>query len=496
MDPQAIEDERLANMIGVPNEVPASREEELEQISSSLEEAEYSEEKTAVILENIEISIGSGDVLGLSIYLDQLYIPKSLPEQSFQALFAAMMDFCVVSPNLEVVQAVVGKFEQANPDEDSLYFQVLIKIYLWDDVKIDHLRLIAKAFTSIQRPLFIIERFMKYREEVILLRALERIHEVFGPQPRSVYADIFNRATEAGNRVILDWVKSRISEDPDRVPKPAWVRNFTSEPVKAVYEIPEPPTFTFRLPPPEEAAQMILNGFGQRNLKIPENARLLQKLAQSYIEASEEQKLEMVGDAVRAEYMEKMASMEIYFRLIGPRHPMADFRSNNYNHPCLKYGGCAMHGCNHEPDLREGQVPDFNAPVPDYFTGICDTCNRWIPYRVWCVREPLINGSYSGCYCSSDCIEVAQDKRDPAITSVERDLLHKVMTDIERIGIQDRTSNLPILQWPEFNGQVHPSDEPIIDISVVQEIPIPESFVPPSLPASLFPVSSQSVVSV
>lgn len=471
MDPQAVEDERVSNITGTPF---SSQQEEIEAIESAIAEADYDEEKMAAILEGIQVSIESENVLELKIYLGELVIQKSMPMDDFQRLFSAIMDFCVLSPNLEVIQAVTGKFMSDSPDEDSLYFNLLSKVYLWDDIKIDHLRLLKKAYPSVQRPLFIVERFLKYRDDVKLLRALARIDEVFERQSRDVYAKIFGLATEAENRVILDWVKEKIASDPERVPKPSWVRNFTDAPVAATYPIPEPPVFTYQLPSPEEAAVLILNGFGQRNLKIPENAKVLEAFAKAYAEAPEERKIEMVADNIRGEYMARLAEDETYFRLLGPRHPMADFRSDNYNHPCLKYGGCPMHGCNHEPDLSEGQIPDFNAPVPDYFTGVCDNCLRQIPYRIWAVREPLLEGSWSGCYCSFNCIEEAQDKRigDQTVIPQQRVLLEKVMADMERIGIQDRTSNAPILEWPEFTGEIHPPGDVPIDISSVPEVSI------------------------
>jgi len=92
-------------------------------------------------------------------------------------------------------------------------------------------------------------------------------------------------------------------------------------------------------------------------------------------------------------------------------------------------GPCRMFRCICRPD-EDGEVIGF------WFTEKCDNCSRKISNISHAVRYPAKGGGWRGCYCSFHCVS---DLPPYQMNKEDNVRLKKVETDIEEIGIMDRS---------------------------------------------------------
>lgn len=447
-------------------------------------DTEPSVEHTIVILNGISDAIEKVDILDLQMYIGQLEISNSTTPEDFRALFLQMIDLCVTVDSPDAAEIVVDRFSMFNPNEDR-FLPLVIEMYLWSEISVKQLKLIARAKSQLLRFIYVVDQLIGAGDGHILTLGMERARDVFEPQSLQTYRTLHERAREAGTSRIMIWLESQISMISNKVGRPEWVRNFSSAvvepgtggpiaelgtggpilPIAETYQIPEPPNITFYLPSPEEAAKIILESSGYYGLDVSKTEQSLHAIADLYQAATDEKKLEMLSEDFRVSYMQKLADDETFTRLIGPRHPLTRFISDDYQHPCLKYGGCAMLTCNHYGVLEDDEEIDELGATPDWYTGFCQyrECLQKIPFRCWAIREPVSDGGWRGCYHSFDCIKQDMEERDGdyAVNNLDISVLEEFREDLLRVGIQDRKSNLPILNWPDTIGDIHPGEIPL-----------------------------------
>lgn len=85
------------------------------------------------------------------------------------------------------------------------------------------------------------------------------------------------------------------------------------------------------------------------------------------------------------------------FKMFGPLNRAVN---NNLlsDSKCSIYGGCRMLLC----DCYD----------KDWFLGYCEVCLRKIEYSGWALREPVLTGSWKGCFCSPGCLEYKLENYD------------------------------------------------------------------------------------
>lgn len=114
-------------------------------------------------------------------------------------------------------------------------------------------------------------------------------------------------------------------------------------------------------------------------------------------------------------------------RILGPANPLAG-ADLTLDEDCSKYGGCRMLLCTcfeENPDVEDERVDDW-------FTGMCDACERTITKRWYAVRMPLDSGGWQGCFCSVSCMRLK------SATLLNTIFIKNLESQLEDIGIYDR----------------------------------------------------------
>lgn len=78
--------------------------------------------------------------------------------------------------------------------------------------------------------------------------------------------------------------------------------------------------------------------------------------------------------------------------------------SNDKTLKCSQHHGCHMLLCEHDNILNFELSGNINKEG-DWFIGYCEICWNHIKSKQYSIREPLINGGWSGCYCSIECLQ-------------------------------------------------------------------------------------------
>lgn len=112
------------------------------------------------------------------------------------------------------------------------------------------------------------------------------------------------------------------------------------------------------------------------------------------------------------------------------------YPDEDLEHQCVKYGGCRLLLCNEYNDTVEnGEKIDFTAEdivVADWFTGVCDECDKRIKHKHYALRRPLVHGGWKGIYCSFVCLE--KSAADPIIAV----MMGRIKEQYYTLGIRDR----------------------------------------------------------
>jgi len=117
----------------------------------------------------------------------------------------------------------------------------------------------------------------------------------------------------------------------------------------------------------------------------------LEENTQLDILARPERKEEIYKDYILAKYREQLGKVPILDRLFGPANRQPNLNLSNTS-ICSIFGGCRMFLC------------DCLDPF-EWFSGHCDICLKRIKKINYALRLPRIGGSWSGCYCSFECLE-------------------------------------------------------------------------------------------
>lgn len=93
---------------------------------------------------------------------------------------------------------------------------------------------------------------------------------------------------------------------------------------------------------------------------------------------------------------------ETVYRNFGPANGFLP--GKNDGSLCSKLGSCRMLCCNH---YDESEEENDEGEKEDWFTENCDFCSLVIRDKRYAVRIPMLEGGWSGCYCSIECIRKA-----------------------------------------------------------------------------------------
>jgi len=134
-----------------------------------------------------------------------------------------------------------------------------------------------------------------------------------------------------------------------------------------------------------------------------------------------------------------LAESPLLSQILGPANRMArdDLTGDDI---CSIFGGCRMLIC-----------PCLVAENEKWFNGYCENCLKKIPYEHWAVRQPRIQGCWSGCYCSFDCTrEFIEDN------ALFQDLppVEDTYTDDEIEELKEMSKVLPLYSLSEIEKKI------------------------------------------
>ena len=126
-----------------------------------------------------------------------------------------------------------------------------------------------------------------------------------------------------------------------------------------------------------------------------------------------------------SDVIDRDVSYDKSYRTWGPENSFID-------RDCVKGGPCRMFRCM----CRESEEADGEKKT-DWFSGVCDGCNKIIRDPSHSVRYPHVAGGWKGCYCSFQCM---RDSAPYQINNDDNDRIIQLHQQINKVGIMDRSA--------------------------------------------------------
>lgn len=370
-------------------------------------------------------------------YLNLINIDRLKPERIisfFNRLLTSAADF----GSRNVIDEIFQAFEPNYPDRFQLPLlnQILMDTGLDDRVVVFVLENYPeKSYLSLALD------FIKWRDDPNIVPGLTRLEDIKGPLEISEYQELYNTASTS-NLNAATFFEYQLNTRSDYAEIPSWVKNFTEEkeiPREDELIIPEPEPFIFDTPKNNEDVVELLTEGLRLSGKSEEEVELAQsELRKRLVASTQEEKAQIVHEALENSARGNLADDEELFALLGPVNTIVDSDLTDDEGLCQKYGGCRMLCCiEFEDFLTSGNeviYPIDQYKPTDWFTGHCQVCHLRIHRPSHALRMPLDHGGWKGCYCSEQCLR----KDIPSKNKLVEELINEVMIQLNKIGIQDR----------------------------------------------------------
>lgn len=439
-----------------------------------------------------------------------------LDDRKMENMMIRLLLPCLDFENKYACQAVITEF---NVDEQ---LDILTRIFTFKSFTDDLLAFVVRCHpgkTAAEH----YANLIGYEESSVCSFAAMRIDKIFDKIygnviPTDKYIELFNYACDDQNNVMIEVLQNRIRTYNVEAESPPWLKvNKTNN-----WDIPEPPENNFRLPEDdEESIELLLKVLGSGNINLdtePKKGRKKKIPAtdegESFQTEEDDRQIEIEGEDEISEYAEtstivdpaivtafkrmdndqKKDTLEAAFeqhrinllfenkkynRLLGPANIQSGGTFFDKSHRCYKYGGCRMLicTCSEESDNQE----QSESQEIEWYTGACDRCFRVLPARSHCIREPLLDGGWRGCYCTSSrddngkiirgyCLKSMLYTTDPQINEIIDNNIDQYLDILERDGIYDRRNGHNQIVAPltqnEFNFNYLEKGYPDVDIVV------------------------------
>jgi hypothetical protein len=247
--------------------------------------------------------------------------------------------------------------------------------------------------------------------------------------------------------------ESKLAKISEYAPIPAYIKDFNIDASK----LPRiEPSDIYENATPDIIAQYIqkdLENMGQY-LEVPEGSTTQEILFQMVNDLDAEQYNELINKiAIDPEEVERIQHNPNIFRVYGPvnSYNNTDFSKildeNEQPDVNIIFGGARMF-----TDLSQEIDPETLVPLDEWFTGSCMQCFKRIRAYHHAVREPGLQGGWSGCFCNWDCVrggiadgqsnfDFDDDIEDPNkfnMYAVQLAFTVKIENDMNDIFIADR----------------------------------------------------------
>jgi hypothetical protein len=386
---------------------------------------------------------------------------EDLEDQQMETIMRVLILPCLEFENKHACRTVIKEF---NVDEQ---LDVLTRIFLFKSFDDLLLSFIVRCHPE-RSPQEHYSNLIGYEDRSVCSFAAARIKRIYGNDvPTDKYIELFNYACDDQNTVMRQFIQNQIKENNVQAEPPTWlIEN------KKGWEIPEPPENNFKIPESkEDQIELLLKVLGSGNINLdterkregkeieikgePEISEYAAqghitdpKVIEAYGRMDEEQKRNLIEDAFEQYRINRLFTDREYNRLLGPANAQANGTYFDKSHRCNKYGGCRMLTCvcsEESNDQEQTMCMEL-----DWFTGACDRCFRIIPSRSHAIREPLIEGGWRGCYCSSVrdddgniirgyCLKSMVHITDPQVDEITDNLIDQYLDLLERDKIYDRS---------------------------------------------------------
>lgn len=265
--------------------------------------------------------------------------------------------------------------------------------------------------------------------------------KMFGKQDRIVYERLESYLlTDPNdvNRYVYDFVREKLDETESYKEPPEYVSIGDVDGNKLfVQDDIIPPDFPdVKLPSPDNAAKKMKKFLKTLKVDIKERDAALAVFSSQYSISTLEQKLKLLTGIIGEIDVSLINDIKL-FRLYGPCNSMSDMEITrgdpDDDSNCHLYGGCRMMICDCVDNVEE----EDGEGLYDYywFTGMCEYCRLKIKHPHYALREPILYGGWSGCFCSLSCISSSMKEKD----ALSGALLDRMEEQLENIGIAERT---------------------------------------------------------
>ncbi len=401
-----------------------------------------------VALQVLMQSIAQGDNQAVNRYLNLIQI-DSLSAEKADSLLSRLITTSFEFSNGVAVKDIIAAFEPNFTDRYRLPIinRILMDLRFDDDVVSFVLRQFPEH--SYQE---IAGDFIRWDSDPNIMQGFVRLEANRGPLDVEEYRDLYNLSLneETYNDIGRSFFAHQLDTNSGYATIPEWVHNYTGFeelPYEDEIVLPEVGPFIFETPPSTEEVVDILTEGLRASGRTPDEVELAQmELRKRLVAATQEEKAAMLQDALENKSKLDLADDEDIFAILGPANAIVDSDLADDDGLDRKYGGCRMLTCIEFEDFldpSEEIVYDYSEYTPtDWFTGHCQVCHLKIRRPAHAIRMPLEHGGWRGCYCSEKCLR----KGVPSDNILISALVDQVMSDLMRIGIQDR---LPVSERQE-----------------------------------------------
>jgi len=348
----------------------------------------------------------------------------------------------------EATDYILDRWKVLYPDSDKL--TIFTRLFLLHSVPVEAISVIILQHPEITY-LEVMDELCDYDASPENAVACGKVDEVFGNQSHEIYKIVQNRAKEAENYLVEEYIFDNVSKTAPLAEVPSYVKNYEGGPLPSheelVFQADKIANKTLSKKinwdiPDDEAVELLTTGLTSYGISLGEIETAKKAIRK---EIADRQLKRMLLEPILKEQQEDKLNQndELLFRIFGPSNPIVGQNLND-DGPSSKYGGGRMFLFNLFDYDEEN---DF---MEDWFTGNCIFCQKRIANRYHAVRRPSGMGGWKYCYCSWKCVEddLQKDKQHDPDVEINTDesgefilveqLIEIYKGEMEEIGIQDR----------------------------------------------------------
>lgn len=385
----------------------------------------------AEVLRYLDLCIRRQDAVELRTQIPVLGL-GDLPQEVLDALFVRFASVCYEYDAQECLSVLLEAWNDAYYTGTIDYEAYIFTLRALPDLS---LRYVADHVPE-SSPSYFLEQLCANPQEPGVIDGIYRCISLFGVgafQPSDVNT-LRVRALEGNHRDVADALGQLWAERMPELARPSWLRipegglkseDALAEAADALADAraaTQMPTLSL-----DDALELALSGMDARDPERPQASTTLRATLQSMTDTERYATLQPLHKNM--EVLSLYDDKELQ-RIYGPANPQIGADLTDHENECCVYGGCRMLLCTcfEEDPEREEERAD------DWYTGMCDGCDRAIRHRWYAVRLPLAGGGWRGCYCSTRCM------RPHADTLLGTLLINNLNAQLDDVGVYDRVS--------------------------------------------------------